>query len=300
MAESTDCVTATDASEASDLDLVRRAQAGDTEAFGELVERNRRAVFRAALAALGSPAEADDVAQEAFVTAFRKLGGFRGESAFRTWMLAITWRKAIDRRTSMTRWIRQTVTQVDFGEDAPDIMETMPSRSRSQEDELASAQLHRTLRRLIGTLPKKLRDALLLAGSGEYSYEQIGEMLGSPVGTVKWRVSEARKMLKQKLTALGYTSSAAGAIAARTRRRLRHPRRSLYRHNRPRRSKSAPSPRLQRLYPSRPRSRHSDATGRGSSFPPRASSPRRVLQIPRRRRLLRSRIRRLRLPVQSC
>lgn len=217
MAESTNRVTATDSSEVSDLDLVRRAQAGDTEAFGELVERNRRAVFRAALAAVGSPAEADDVAQEAFVTAFRKLGGFRGESAFRTWLLAITWRKAIDRRNSMTRWLRQTVTQVDFGDDAPDIMENTPSNSRSQEDELADAELQRTLRRLIGTLPRKLRDALLLAGSGEYSYEQIGQMLGAPVGTVKWRVSEARKMLKQKLTALGYTGANVSAIAGRSR-----------------------------------------------------------------------------------
>jgi RNA polymerase sigma-70 factor (ECF subfamily) len=217
MGESTNCVTATDSSEVSDLDLVRRAQAGDTEAFGELVERNRRAVFRAALAAVGAPAEADDVAQEAFVTAFRKLGGFRGESAFRTWLLAITWRKAIDRRNSMTRWLRQTVTQVDFGDNTPDMMESTPSNSRSQEDALADAELHRTLRRLIGTLPRKLRDALLLAGSGEYSYEQIGQMLGAPVGTVKWRVSEARKMLKQKLTALGYTSSTAGAFASRSR-----------------------------------------------------------------------------------
>ena len=217
MGESTNCVTATDSSEVSDLDLVRRAQAGDTEAFGELVERNRRAVFRAALAAVGSPAEADDVAQEAFVTAYRKLGGFRGESAFRTWLLAITWRKAIDRRNSMTRWLRQTVTQGDFGDNTPDMMESTPSKSRSQEDALADAELHRTLRRLIGTLPRKLRDALLLAGSGEYSYEQIGQMLGAPVGTVKWRVSEARKMLKQKLTALGYTSSTAGAFASRSR-----------------------------------------------------------------------------------
>lgn len=217
MVESTNRVTATDSSEVSDLDLVRRAQAGDTEAFGELVERNRRAVFRAALAGVGSPAEADDVSQEAFVTAFRKLGGFRGESAFRTWLLAITWRKAIDRRNSMTRWLRRTVTPVDFGDDAPDMMESTPSNARSQEDELADMELQRTLRRLIGTLPRKLRDPLLLAGSGEYSYEQIGQMLGAPVGTVKWRVSEARKMLKQKLTALGYTSSTAGAIASRSR-----------------------------------------------------------------------------------
>jgi RNA polymerase sigma-70 factor, ECF subfamily len=207
MAESRDCVTVTDSSGASDLDLVRLAQAGDTEAFGELVERNRRAVFRAALAAVGSAAEADDVAQEAFVTAYRKLNGFRGEAAFKTWLLAITWRKAIDRRNRMTRWLRLTVTQRDLGEDTPDIMDSAPSQDRSQEDDLAAAELQLALRRLIATLPKKLRDALLLAGSGEYSYEQIGQMLGTPVGTVKWRVSEARRLLKQKLAALGHTAS---------------------------------------------------------------------------------------------
>jgi RNA polymerase sigma-70 factor (ECF subfamily) len=218
MVESTNCVTATDSTEVTDLDLVRRAQAGDTEAFGELVERNRRAVFRAALAALGSPAEADDVAQDAFVTAYRKLSGFRGEAAFRTWLLAITWRKAIDRRASMNRWLRLRVTQMDFGEDGPDIMDSAPSISRSQEEALATAELQRTLRRLIGTLPKKLRDALLLAGSGEYSYQQIGHMLDAPVGTVKWRVSEARKLLKQKLTALGYSSvTSTGSMTSKAR-----------------------------------------------------------------------------------
>lgn len=217
MAESTNCVTVTDSSGASDLDLVRRAQAGDTEAFGELVERNRRAVFRAALAAVGSAAEADDVAQEAFVTAYRKLDGFRGEAAFRTWLLAITWRKAIDRRNSMTRLLRLTVTPPEAAEGAPDIMDTAPDPGRSQEDELAAAELQRTLRRLIASLPKKLRDALLLAGSGEYSYEQISAMLEAPVGTVKWRVSEARRLLKQKLAALGHTVPAAQRAGAKAR-----------------------------------------------------------------------------------
>ena len=61
------------------------------------------------------------------------------------------------------------------------------------------------MRQLIGTLPRKLRDALLLAGSGEYTYEQIGYMLGVPVGTVKWRVSEARRVLKEKTGRYGYT-----------------------------------------------------------------------------------------------
>ena len=189
MGESTDRVTGTEPTVATDLDLVRLAQAGDADAFGELVERNRRAVFRAALAAVGSPAEEDDVAQEAFVTAFRKLSSFRGESQFRTWLLSITWRKAIDRRKSLSRWLRLTVTpREDAGEDGFDLMERMPSVNRSQEDMLVDEELHRNVTRLIGTLPRKLRDALLLAGSGEHTYEQIGDMLGAPIGTVKWRV----------------------------------------------------------------------------------------------------------------
>jgi RNA polymerase sigma-70 factor (ECF subfamily) len=205
MVESTNRVTGIEPTVATDLDLVRLAQAGDVDAFGELVERNRRAVFRAALAAVGSPAEADDVAQEAFVTAFRKLDSFRGESQFRTWLLSITWRKAIDRRKSLSRWLRLTVTpREDPGEDGFDLMERIPSVNRSQEDTLVDDELQRNVTRLIGTLPRKLRDALLLAGSGEHTYEQIGGMLGAPIGTVKWRVSEARRVLKKKLAALGY------------------------------------------------------------------------------------------------
>jgi RNA polymerase sigma-70 factor (ECF subfamily) len=190
----------------TDLELVRLAQAGDAEAFGELVERNRRAVFRAALAAVGSPAEADDVTQEAFVTAYRKLASFRGEAQFRTWLLSITWRKAIDRRKSLTRWLRMTVSppRDDEGHDAFDQMDRVPSSDRSQEETVTDDELQANVKRLIGTLPRKLREALLLAGSGEYTYEQIGQMLGAPVGTVKWRVSEARRVLKRKLSALGY------------------------------------------------------------------------------------------------
>ena len=206
MAESTDCVTGTEPSAVTDLDLVRLAQAGDVEAFGELVERNRRAVFRAALACVGSPAEADDVAQEAFVTAFLKIGTFRGDAQFRTWLLSITWRKAIDRRKSATRWLRLTFSppRDDSGEDNFDYMDRIPSIGRSQEETVVDDELQQNVMRLIGTLPRKLRDALLLAGTGEHTYEQFSKMLGAPLGTVKWRVSEARRVLKKKLTALGY------------------------------------------------------------------------------------------------
>ena len=184
---------------------MRRAQTGDTDAFGELVERNRKAVFRAAVAALGSTTDADDVAQEAFVMAYRKLASFRGDATFRTWLLAITWRKALDRRKSVGRWLRLTVTPAEPETDAISWIEHMPSDRRSQEEDLAGAQLQQTIRRLIRTLPRKLRDALLLAGSGDYNYSQISFILGVPVGTVKWRVSEARRVLKEKMAAMGHT-----------------------------------------------------------------------------------------------
>jgi RNA polymerase sigma-70 factor (ECF subfamily) len=200
-------VTAAELAIDPDLELVRRAQTGDVEAFGDLVERNRRAVFRAALAAVGSPAEADDVTQDAFVTAFQKLSGFRGDSSFKTWLLAIAWRKAIDRRKSVTRWMqRLAAPQVTESGDERDPMQTLVSDARSPEDTLATADLQRRLRPLIASLPQKLRDALLLAGSGDHSYEEIGQILQIPIGTVKWRVSEARKVLKQKLAAIGYTN----------------------------------------------------------------------------------------------
>jgi RNA polymerase sigma-70 factor (ECF subfamily) len=189
---------------AVDLALVRRAQAGDDQAFGQLVERNRRAVYRAAFAALGSAEDAEDVAQETFVAVYQKLQGFRGESAFRTWLLAIAWRKALDRRRSVTRWLRMTVVNDRPDGDDRDLVEQMPDSRRTQEDDLSAEDLQRTVKRLIGTLPRKLRDALLLSGSGDYSYEQIGSMLGIPVGKVKWRVSEARRMLKRKLASVGY------------------------------------------------------------------------------------------------
>ena len=82
----------------TDEELVARAQGGMPDAWAELVHRHHGAVFRAAHAALVSSADADDAAQEAWIAAWRALGEFRGQSSFRTWLLTIAWRKALDRR----------------------------------------------------------------------------------------------------------------------------------------------------------------------------------------------------------
>jgi RNA polymerase sigma-70 factor (ECF subfamily) len=187
----------------SDVDLVAQARQGDPAAFGELVERHRAAVYRAALAALGSHADAEDAAQDAFLLAFRRLGSFRGEASFKTWLLTIAWHQAINRRRSLGRVWRRMVAPKDQGE-AEAVLENLAAAGLTPEGTTAHHQLQQELRRAIRTLSPKLRDALLLAQSGEYTYEEIGTMLNAPLGTIKWRVSEARRVVRLSLHARGY------------------------------------------------------------------------------------------------
>src|SRR6188508_2945475 len=102
----------------TDLELVERAREGDSDAFGILVERHHRAALRAAVAALGAADDADDAVQEAWIAARDRLAGFRGEAAFRTWLLAIVWHKATDRRRGVGRWVRRLVS-MDAGDESP-------------------------------------------------------------------------------------------------------------------------------------------------------------------------------------
>jgi len=187
----------------SDVDLVALARRGDPAAFGELVDRHRAAVYRAARAALGSHADAEDAAQDAFLLAFRRLESFRGESSFKTWLLTIVWHQAINRRRTLGRIWSRIVAPKDE-EEAGEMMASVSASDPSPEETTAHDQLRRTVRRAIRGLTPKLRDALLLAQAGEYTYDEIGAMLGAPVGTIKWRVSEARRIVRTKLRAEGY------------------------------------------------------------------------------------------------
>lgn len=188
----------------SDADLVARAREGDTSAFGELVDRHRSAVFRAALAALGSHAEADDAAQDACVIAFQRLHTFRGDASFKTWLLTIVWHQAINRRRSLTKWFKRTVGAAREGDDADQLWTTATSGTVSPEEWVAAMELRRAIVDEVRRLPSSLRDALLLAQSGEYTYGEIGAMLKSPIGTIKWRVSEARRVIKRRLADRGF------------------------------------------------------------------------------------------------
>ncbi len=187
----------------NDADLVARAREGDHAAFGELVDRHRGAVYRAALAALRSPADAEDAAQDAFVLAHRRLASFRGESSFRTWLLSIAWRQAINRRRVSRLW--RAIVRPKSEAEAEMLLSTIVSPSPTPEQAAEAGQLRTAIRDAISRLPDKLRRPLLLAQAGEYRYEEIGAMLKVPLGTVKWRVSEARRRIRQDLETRGLT-----------------------------------------------------------------------------------------------
>lgn len=182
----------------TDAELVEQARRGDPAAFDTLVERYQHAVFRAALAVTGRRDEAEEVAQDTFLRAYQHLAGFRGDASVKTWLLAIAWRQALSHRRSMVARLRRMVTsdtEVPFDP---------PASARAQDAELEAQELTTTVRRLVRALPAKYRDVLLLSASGDYTFDELSQILSVPAGTLKWRVSEARRRLREKLKRLGY------------------------------------------------------------------------------------------------
>ena len=183
----------------TDEDLVVRAREGAQEAWAELVHRHHGAVFRAAHAALLSREDAEDAAQEAWVAAWRSLGEFRAQASFRTWMLTIAWRKALDRRRGVVAWLRaRRLDAVDADEDAAPRL-TLVAGGSTVEAGLIDREQRGRVQRLIKGLPRAHRDALLIVATQELPYADAAQVLGIPVGTLKWRVSEARKLLRERL-----------------------------------------------------------------------------------------------------
>lgn len=179
--------------------LVALARTGDRAAFGRLLEGHLTAARRLALAAVGQPSDADEAVQEASVAAWTRLDALQDPAAFRGWFMRIVWRKAIDRRRSVRSWFDR------FGAaSSDDHAEAFPAAEPSPDAQLISRELEIAIAQVIRALPRKLREPFLLAASGDHRYEEIAMLLGIPTGTVKWRISEARKMIRAKLDRLGH------------------------------------------------------------------------------------------------
>jgi RNA polymerase sigma-70 factor (ECF subfamily) len=176
--------------------LIRRVHAGENELFYDLVRPYERRVYAAAFAILRNEADAEDAAQEAFVVAWQKLPGFRGDSLFRTWLLTIVWRKALDRRRQRRLWWSRTETP--RADALFDSLEALAGDAPDPERPAVSRDQAQRVRDEILRLSPKLRDTLLLASTGEHTYPEIATMIGVPRGTVKWRVAEARRLVLER------------------------------------------------------------------------------------------------------
>lgn len=177
----------------SDDALVERTLAGDLGAFERLVERHRGVVYRVAARIVGDD-DAEDVAQDAFLRAFHRLSRFRRESPFRAWLLRITHNAALD---ALAR--RQTERTDDAGDE-----EAIGVGARTPADELEASERRERLLAKLRLIAPAHRVVLVLRDLEGLSYEEIANVTGSPLGSVKGRLHRARRELIEVLRANAY------------------------------------------------------------------------------------------------
>jgi len=169
----------------SDSDLIRQTLDGNTDAFGHLVDRYKDAVYGAAYARLGNFQDAQDVAQDAFIRAYRRLVSLKSPDRFAGWLYAIVCRLCQDHRRA-----HREILPPDDG------ASTIPHDPSEEHDRRA---LHRRIQRAIAALSEVHRETVTLYYINGYTSGQVGQFLNVPAGTVKRRLSDARKQLRKEM-----------------------------------------------------------------------------------------------------
>ncbi|MFC4312153.1 RNA polymerase sigma factor RpoE [Steroidobacter flavus] len=190
----------TNATDDTDQELVRRVQAGDQTAFNLLVLKYQHRVLKLVGRFVNDAAEAEDVAQEAFLKAYRALASFRGDSAFYTWLYRI----AIN--TAKNALVSQRRRPVDFDLDLQD-PEQYDRHAKLKEVDtpegvLLTDEIRAVVEEAMEQLPEDLRTAIVLRELEGLSYEEIAEAMDCPVGTVRSRIFRAREAIDKKLKPL--------------------------------------------------------------------------------------------------
>lgn len=175
---------------------IRAVLAGDTAAFGSLVRQYYNLAYSLAYKLLDDAQDAEEVTQDAFVKIHAALPGFRGEAAFKTWILRIVMRLGLNRRRDRSRGAWQRLG-LHFGRDDRAWSEAS-APDADPEALYASQQVRQLVRRWVDELPEPLRQAMILNSFEELSYAEIAHILGVPMGTVSSRIHSARKKLLKK------------------------------------------------------------------------------------------------------
>ncbi|MFL5799274.1 MAG: RNA polymerase sigma factor [Actinomycetota bacterium] len=178
------------AEDRTDADLIDRHLHGDPAAFSSLVRRHERRVYNLCYRMLGKEEDARDAAQDAFLTALRKLSSFRGEALFTTWLHRVTVNACYD---ALRRKRREPVLEPTRDEDEPE-----PAGPTSP-DHADSAVAAVDVQRALVQVPQEFRAVLILHDVQDLPYDDIAEALGIPVGTVKSRLHRGRVALAELL-----------------------------------------------------------------------------------------------------
>jgi RNA polymerase sigma-70 factor (ECF subfamily) len=179
--------------------LVQALREGSEWAYENLLTRFQQPVYALALRLLSDPSEAADVVQEVFLKVFRNIASFRGRSSLKTWVYRITVNEAHNAR----RWFfrhRRREADLDLGpEETRDWKETIPDGSRSPFDVAFDREQHVMIEAALERINPIFREAVVLRDIADMSYEEIAEVLGVTLGTVKSRILRGREALREEL-----------------------------------------------------------------------------------------------------
>jgi len=178
--------------------LVERAQRGEKAAFELLVAKYQRKLVRLLSRFIRDQTEVEDVAQEAFIKAYRALPSFRGDSAFYTWLYRIGINTAKNYLVAMGRRA-PTVTETEGPDGEGNEESGQVPDYNTPENELMSRQIAETVNRAVDDLPEELRTAITLRELEGLSYEEIANIMNCPIGTVRSRIFRAREAIAEKL-----------------------------------------------------------------------------------------------------
>ena len=181
-----------------DLQLVRRVQGGDKKAFELLFSKYQRRVNRLVSRFVRSDEEVEDIVQDSFIKAYRALPAFRGDSAFYTWLYRIAVNTAKNYLVSSSR---RPHAISDYGSTDEDGFreDELVSHMNTPESELITREIAETVNSTMSDLPDDLREAITLREIEGLSYEEIAEVMGCPIGTVRSRIFRAREAISEKI-----------------------------------------------------------------------------------------------------
>lgn len=179
--------------------LIRRSAGGDAAAFRVLVDLHRDRAYGLALRLLRSEQDAEEVAQDAFVRAWRAIGEFRGDASFSTWLYRIVWRRAVDRAAILrTRRNRETALDAEDESGALGYVSTAEAARATHAAQAAEAPDPERFERMIASLSEVQRAVVTLFYQEDRSVAEVGRALEMPEGTVKTHLSRARAALRRR------------------------------------------------------------------------------------------------------